>query len=114
MCDNSNLVGGGSLEIGAEEPKLNQSIESHISNKNEGLLPKQTEVPIQASKAEGEGNSSIDMPSFQTEHDAMFLWNKARIVETKNSMMKPSTRGSSIVEKGRLNDSLMSVESPRR
>ena len=44
----------------------------------------------------------------------MFLWNKARMVETKNSMLKPSTRGSSIVEKGRLNDSVMSAESPRR
>lgn len=44
----------------------------------------------------------------------MFLWNKARIVETRNGAMKPSTRGSSIAEKGRLNDSMMSAESPRR
>lgn len=64
MCDNSNLVGGGSLEIGAEEPKLNQSIESQASTKNEGLLSKTAELAVHASKVEGEGNSSIDMPSF--------------------------------------------------
>ena len=29
-----------------------------------------------------DANSSIDMPSFQTEHDAAFLWNKAKMGET--------------------------------
>ena len=105
MCDNSlNVVGGGSLEI-AEEPKLNESIESQKveKNNNEELASKTADVAIHTSKFDGEGNSSIDMPSFQTEHEATFLWNKAKIVnDTRHGggILSPHTQGSSIVEKG--------------
>ena len=62
---NSNIIGGGSLEIGmADEAKLNESIESQKVEKGEEIASKTADVAIHTSKFDGEGNSSIDMPSF--------------------------------------------------
>ena len=52
------------MEI-AEEPKMNESIESQkVEKNNEELASKTADVAIHTSKFDGEGNSSIDMPSF--------------------------------------------------
>ena len=63
MCDNSNIQGGGSLLIPGDEHKLNESIESQKQEKGEDIASKTADIAIHNSKL-GDGNSSIDMPSF--------------------------------------------------
>ena len=66
IIEQSNMGGAHSLEIGmVNEEKLNESIDSARIDKGEHHLASVTaDVAVQKSIVDGEGNSSIDMPSF--------------------------------------------------
>ena len=59
-----------------------------MRNENSGHAATTQQQHQHNSKLE-EANSSIDQPSFQTEHEATFLWNNAKIIQNSLSGNSP-------------------------
>ena len=71
---------------------MNESIESQkVDQGDQNPMSQMPDPALHKSVVENEGNSSIDMPSFHTEHDPTFLWNKAKIVTEKKTGSKPGS-----------------------